>query len=418
MKCIWYISKYVSPSTTAPVGNRGYFIMRELSKMGHCCLIITSNSNIFCSSPQLTSHVFHEFLEGVHVYWIKILKYKTSKSLKRIISWLHFEWRLFLMPKYHLNRPDVVIVSSPSLLTVLNGLILKKRFGCRMIFEVRDIWPLTLVEEGSFSKKNPFILFLGWIEKLGYKKADTIVGTMPNLVSHVEKILGYKKYTPYIPMGFPDEILFRPLPVSKKYLDFFDSNNIKNKFSVIYAGTIGITNALEIFFKCASSLSHNKDIHFLIMGEGYLLESYKKKYGNLKNILFLPQAPKNMVHSILSKCDLLYFSTYKSELWKYGQSLNKIIDYMLAGRPILASYTGFQSMINEAGCGTFVPAGDMNALLQAILDYSKMPKGERDSIGARGREWVISHRRYGNLAQQYLGLIDPNLPPKNGTSGD
>jgi glycosyltransferase involved in cell wall biosynthesis len=93
----------------------------------------------------------------------------------------------------------------------------------------------------------------------------------------------------------------------------------------------------------------------------------------------------------------------------YGQSLNKLIDYMYSGRPVLGSYSGFPSMIDEADCGEFVPAGDPQALVRALLDWAGRPPAELDSMGARGRAWVMSNRSYERLADGYLGLLgSPN----------
>ena len=90
------------------------------------------------------------------------------------------------------------------------------------IFEIRDIWPLTLTEEGGFSKFNPLIFGLGFIEKLGYKYSDIIVGTMPNLEEHVAEVIGYKRKVSCVPMGLDinkiDDILPLPLGYKQKYL--------------------------------------------------------------------------------------------------------------------------------------------------------------------------------------------------------
>ena len=81
----------------------------------------------------------------------------------RILSWIDFEIKLWLMPKNILPKPDIVIVSSLSLFTILNGYCLKKRFGCKLVFEIRDIWPLTIIEEGGFSHGTLLSCFLrGW----------------------------------------------------------------------------------------------------------------------------------------------------------------------------------------------------------------------------------------------------------------
>jgi len=352
--------------------------------------------------PKLEKRVTHTKYDNLDVVWLKTLKYKTAKSFSRVLSWLHFEWNLLTLKKSNLSPPDVVIVSSLSLLTILNGLLLKRRYRCKLVFEIRDIWPLTLVEEGGFRKLNPFVLLLGLIERIGYAYSDVIVGTMPNLSAHVEEVLSRKKKVFCIPMGIPPELLISENNTSSDTAEKFFP---KNKFIVLYAGTIGITNALETLFKTAIKLQEQDNIHFVIMGDGPLLAHYKKTYGDLSNLSFLAKVSKSEVPFILKKADLLYFSVFQSKVWEYGQSLNKIIDYMFSGKPIIGSYSGFESMINEADCGCFVPAGDTDSLSKKIIQYSELTPETRELIGKRGKEWLITHRTYSKLALDYSNIL-------------
>lgn len=400
--CIWYISKYVSPPAKVGAGGRGYLIMRELARMGYRSIIITSDSNQLTEVPDLDTPYLLQEVDGIQLWWVRTMKYGVAKSVRRILSWLDFEWRLWRMPKDELPAPDVVIVSSLSLLTVLNGFLLRRRYRCRLVLEIRDIWPLTITEEGGFSRRSPLVLGLGVIEKLGYRHADAIVGTMPNLGEHVADVLGHPRATHCIPMGVDEAALEagEPLPV-----DYVEKYIPRDKFIVAHAGTIGITNALDTFLDCAESLRNAPAIHFLIVGEGDLREYYQRKYAHLDNLTFAPRVPKQMVQSVLSYCDLLYFSVHVSTVWKYGQSLNKVIDYMLAGKPVVASYTGYPSMINEADCGTYVPAGDVAALRLEVQRYADMDALQRAAIGRRGREWLLANRRYRTLAENYLPIL-------------
>lgn len=308
------------------------------------------------------------------------------------------------MPEEDLPPPNVLVVSSLSPLTIINGFRLRRKYKCRLVCEIRDIWPLTLVEEGGFSRFNPFIIFLAWIEKIAYANSDVIVGTMPNLKEHVHNILGVQKDVYCIPIGIDEESLSQDLPISTQYVQ---ENIPADKFVIAYAGTIGITNALNTYFECASSLEENSQVQFLVIGDGDLKKKYLSQYGGLQNLTFAPKVPKNMLQSVLSKCDVLYFSVHESKVWHYGQSLNKISDYMLAGKPIIGSYTGFPSMINEADCGTFVPANDAEALRSEILRFSEMSPQERTFIGERGAAWIRENRNYKALASRYLSIMFP-----------
>lgn len=298
----------------------------------------------------------------------------------------------------------MVIVSSLSLLTILNGLLLCLKYKSRLVFEVRDIWPLTIIEEGGFSPRNPFVLGLAWLERLSYRKADAIVGTMPNLAAHVCREIGYVRPVFCVPMGVSQDHLDDVAALPEDYVGRYLSNN---KFKVVHAGTVGITNALDVFFAAAQMLSGDDGIEFVVVGDGALKESYQNKFRDLPNLKFAPKVPRNMVQAVLEKGDLLYFSVHDSKVWNYGQSLNKVIDYMLAAKPIVASYSGYPSMVNESACGVFVPANDVAALVNAIQKFKAMPKEEREQIGFGGREWLLQNRSYSKLASDYLEILFP-----------
>ncbi|QRV25185.1 glycosyltransferase family 4 protein [Marinomonas foliarum] len=402
-KNIWYISKYVAPPYAAKVSARGFLILRALVKMGHNCTLITSDSNHLIDAPIFKGVTKHESVDGVSVHWLKTWKYKTARSFGRMLSWFDFEWQLFKMSKKNLPKPDAIIVSSLSLLTILNGLWLRKKYGCKLIFEVRDIWPMVLVESGGVSRRNPFVLLLSFVERLGYTKADKVVGTMPNLSEHIFQVTGERIHAGCIPQGIDEGLLVEPQPLPPEYVkDFFP----KNKFIVCHAGSIGADNGLETFFDCARAMQDREGIHFLIVGDGYLKASFQKNNSDLKNLTFAPRVEKKQVQSVLKLVDVVYFSVNSSPLWAYGQSLNKVIDYMLSGKPILASYTGYPSMVNEADCGVFVPAEDIGALKHEVDKLAKLPKVEREAMGGRGREWLLSNRRFEHLATQYLEIIN------------
>ncbi len=401
--CIWYVSKYVAPPGSGTAGGRGYLLMKELARMGHKVVIITSDSNQLAAPPQLEAGYQLQDVDGLQLWWVRTHKYRVAKSMPRIVSWLHFEWRLLWLPKKRFPKPDVVVVSSLSLLTILNGLWWKVRYKCRLIFEIRDIWPLTITEEGGFKPSNPFVWGLGVVERIGYKYADAIVGTMPNLGEHVSNVLGYPRPTHFIPMGVDAGMFATPAALPHGYEEFFFP---KHKFIVAHVGSIGITNALDTFFECAETLQSDPVIHFLVVGDGDLREMYRARYAHLTNLTFGPRVAKDMVQTVLAKCDLLYFSVHVSKVWQYGQSLNKVIDYMMAGKPVVASYSGYPSMINEAECGSYVPANDVYALKQEVLRYSMMSVAERERIGQKGKKWLFANRQYPKLAADYLRIMN------------
>ncbi len=403
MKSVWYISKYFAPGDRSDIGTRAWFLLKDFVSCGVVVTAFGSDSNHLANCPEFKGNYFSENVDGVNMVWVKTFKYKNASSVFRILNWIHFEWRLLLLKKLTIEKPDAIIISSLSLLTIINGFLLRWRFGSKLIFEIRDIWPLTIIEEGGYSKWNPFVMTLAIIEYLGYKYSDLIVGTMPNLQEHVKNIIGDNDKVICIPMGVSVEMLKQGASIPDSYLEKYLNNKY---FNVVYAGTIGITNALETLFAAAQLIVENENIRFVIVGDGNLRAEYEKKFKHLKNVVFAPKVSKAQVHSVLSKSSLVYFSTYKSKVWHYGQSLNKVVDYMLSGRPIIASYSGFKSMVNEAECGFFTPAEDHIALANKVVEISSMDPFDLDLMGARGRSWLIKNRDFKLLANFYIESIE------------
>lgn len=399
-KTIWCISKYASPPRYG-VGARLYYIAKEFSDMGLDVLLISSDSNHLTKYPKGEKVYNEETYDNLLHVWIKTLKYTKNASIKRILSWIDFEFKLFGFRHSKYKKPDVVIISSLSLLSIIYGIHLKRLYNCKLVFEVRDIYPLTLTEEFGVSKWNPLVLLLGIIEKMGYKKSDLIVGTMPNLKEHVQKILGYEKEVFHSPIGI-HEIWLEDIKVCTAIDSLFPA---PGPFVIGYAGSMGVSNALDAFIEAIIRLSERKDIYFVLVGDGDLKPLYIERLSQLKNVTIGPKINQKEIPYFLSKCDLLYLSTHDSKVWKYGQSMNKLIDYMMSGKPVVASFSGYQSMLNEANAGIFVPTGDVDAIVKSILFFKDIAVEERVQYGIRGRTWVEENHNYHNLAVKYYNKI-------------
>ncbi len=398
--CIWCISKYASPPNYG-VGSKLFSIAKYFSDMETDTLLISSDSNHLAKYPESNETYNSEVYGNLRHVWIRTMKYGRSASIKRILSWFDFEYKLFRLNRKELREPDVVIISSLSLLTILYGIYLKKKYNCKLVFEVRDIYPLTLTEDIGVSKWNPMVLLLGAIEKVGYKKADIIVGTMPNLKEHVEEIIGHKKEVFYSPIGIHASWSKEAIK-SREVDELFPKNN---QFIIGYAGSMGISNALDCFIDSIELMAEYDDIYFVLVGDGDLKPLYKERLSKVKNVTLGPKLKQSEIPYFLSKCDILYLSTKDSKVWKYGQSMNKVIDYMMAGKPVVASYSGYPSMLNEANSGIFVKTNDIRAIIDAFLYFKNMPPTERSAYGARGKVWVEENHRYEKVTKEYFEKI-------------
>lgn len=399
---IWYISKYASPSKYF-FGTRHFYLAEEWVKEDNNVCIITSNSSHLTDKlPKFKSSVFKEDVNGVLTIWLNTLKSKNSAGISRVLSWFHFDLKLLFFNKKGIFKPDVIIVSSLSLTTVLPGYILSKRYKCKFVFEVRDIWPLSMIILGGYSKNNLFIRLLAWIEKFGYLKANLIVGTIPNLKAHVLQVTGKSLNCICVPQGISTRFYHE----EQKSLsnDYLAENFTQGKFTICYAGTINANNPLSTLIHAAKKLVTHSDIQFVILGSGNKKDEMIALADKSPNILFPPTVEKSQMQSFLAHVDVCYDS-FESELAKFGLSRNKWMDYLYAEKPIICSFDGFQSILNEANCGTFVPYGDVDKLAETILYYSKLQKAERCEIGRNGKMFLLENRTFKTLSQKFLEAI-------------
>ena len=406
---LWYITKYFAPEDAVSAGSRGWNLVKNLDNERYKTTVFTSDSNMFLRQGPNREAVEEYLKDGVRLVFLKTLKYTSSRSLRRIIGWLHFEFRLLSLSKRSYPRPDVILVSSLSIFTIASGLFFSWRYKSALIFEVRDIWPLTLVEEGGASRYNPAILLISWLEKLGYLRSDGIIGTMPNLDEHVKKVTGHNLAVSCLPMGVSNFQISNRQDLPDTFINRYFGTG---KMTVVYAGSIGTTNALDVLFAAARICDSSNSIEFVVVGDGDLKQPYMELTQDLKNVRFAPKVPPNQVQAVLNEADVVYFSTFPSLVWNYGQSLNKIVDYMLAGKPIIGSYSGFYSMINEAECGYFVEANNAEALADIFFHILQMPPEDRVEMGRRGQKWITENRPYEGLAEEFADILDKGVRVK------
>ena len=368
-------------------------------RQNHSVQIITSDSNHGSDFDLENWPTATIVAENVRYTIIKTFKYRRSASVARVISWFDFDLKLFRFFRH--VSPDVVLVSSLSLTSIIFGLYIRARHGSRLVFEVRDIWPLTMIEEGGFSKWHPLALYLRFLELWGYRRADLIVGTMPNLKQHVLESGISKRDRAFHTCGIgvsPDRaaegtpFIFTPDLEAR----------MQGRTIVGYCGSIGLTNNLSDFVDYIEA-SRRDDVMFVIAGDGADRARFQSRLGACDNIVFLGRISADQVQGFLRRCDVLFLSTLPSKVWDYGQSMNKVVDYMLAGKYIVAQYTGYPSFINEAACGVFTDGAGLAACLD---DAIATPRAKRDAIGLAGRTWVLEHQSYKQLASDYLRKIE------------
>jgi glycosyltransferase involved in cell wall biosynthesis len=306
------------------------------------------------------------------------------------------------------EKPDVIIGSSVHPFAVIAGWWLAKKYKAKFIFEVRDLWPQTLVDMQVMRKSSISARALYAWEKFMYKKAEKIIVLLPYAENYIKnKGINPKKII-WIPNGVDLERFdnSEPLNSSLKISGVF--MKYQDKFKVIYTGAHGIPNGLDIIIEAATLIKKEApEIHFIFLGEGTekkRLES-KSRMLKLNNITFCDSVPKSSVPSVLSLADCLIVSIPNFDIYNYGISLNKLFDYLASMKPIIMAGKPKNNIIRDAKAGIAIESGNPEILAEGILEIQKMSEEEREQLGANGRAYVEKYHNIKILADKLEKIL-------------
>ena len=392
-KNIWIINQYAGSSNHG-MTFRSYFLAKEFIKSHRVTIFSASFSHVMSNPPSVSKKYTEENINGIKYFWLKVPVYKQSKSFGRLISIFIFLYRLFFLNVKKHYTPDVIIVSSASPLPIWKAYFWAKRFNAKLIFEVRDIWPMSIMELGGFKKINPLVVLLQITENFAYRVSDYVVSVLPKAFEHMKHHgLDLPRFK-YIPNGIEIKNLIKS-----------DINN-KDAFKIGYAGTLGIANALK-YLIYAANLIKESNIEIHILGNGPEKKALMRivNDNNISNVYFHDAVPKNEVGIFLSKMDVLYIGWHFSKIYRFGISANKLFDYLASAKPIIHSVDAGNDPVLEAKAGISIKPESPKEIANAILELYKMPVSKRNELGNNGREYVEKYHSYEQLAKQYEYLF-------------
>ena len=178
-------------------------------------------------------------------------------------------------------------------------------------------------------------------------------------------------------------------------------------FLIGYTGAHGIANALDSFVDAGEQLRDQK-IKLILVGPGPERDRLiqKVKDHNLQNVVeLLPAVKRGDVPGLLQQMDALYVGLQRQPLFRFGVSPNKLMDYMMAAKPVIFAIEAGNDMVADAQCGISIPPEDTDAIAAAAKQLVAMPKEELEAMGQRGRAYILEHHEYDGLSRQFLDVF-------------
>jgi len=384
---------------------RPYYLAQQWIKSGHKVTIIASSfSHVRSVQPDVVRNTEIHEIGGVHYLWIKTRPYRGN-SVKRFINILEFVLKLYLKKKFIVRnfKPDLVVASSTYPLDIYPAANISKKAGAKLIYEIHDLWPLSPMEIGGYSKYHPFIMLMQAAENYCYKHSEVVISILPKTLEHcVAHGLQADKWH-HIPNGISLEEMKNQMEIPLKQKKEIEEIRLRYKYLVGYTGSIGMANALDAFVLSAKIMD-DKQIALVIVGKGPEKNNILNIVNDqqLTNVFLIDSIPKDSVNKFLSYFDFLFIGLKKQSLFRFGVSPNKLFDYMFSGKPIIQAIEAGNDMVSEAGCGITVEPESPDSIAEAINKLITLGSDEKIKMGEKGREYVLKNHDYRIISENYL----------------
>ena len=404
LKQVWMLNHYAQEPGGAG-GTRHFHLAEHLPAFGWQATVIAASVELNTGRQRLTPDEAyrHQTIAGVPFLWIRTPEYRGSGG-GRAINMLAYTVRA-LLPRYtrELSRPDAIIGSSVHPFAALAGAILARRHRVPFLFEVRDLWPQTLIDIGRLRERSPMTWILRCLERWLYRRAARIVVLLPRAVDYIAPLGIAENRVVWIPNGV-DLALFPTIAPR--------SRSAGDPFVLMYFGAHGQANGLDNILQAMKRVAERTrpgTIHLRMIGDGPLKPGLMKlaEQLGLSSVFFEPPVPKNAIPSLALQADAFIIAVLDlPRLYRYGISMNKIFDYLAAARPIIIASGAANNPVAESGSGITVPPNKPDALAQAILKIAQASEEERSRLGMAGRRYVEDHHGFGCLAERLASTLD------------
>jgi glycosyltransferase involved in cell wall biosynthesis len=369
-------------------GTRHFELGRELVRHGWDVTILASDLHLhrreFTRRNSVSDRkTLIEVQDGVEVRWLWAAPYQGN-DWRRARNWLTFHRSVAREGKRLARRPDVVIGSSPQIFAASAARSLARSVKCRFVFEVRDLWPESLLAAGGHRGAAYFLL--GHVARGLYRDADRVLVLAKGAGEYLTgKGVSAGKIV-HVPNGVDINVVRPMLRESATQLHGGEA-----PLALIYAGAHGPANGLEQVLDAAEILKNRAEIRFILVGDGPSKAALRHDAHarGLTNIEFLEPVGKQALLELLRKSDAGLMILRDAPLFSFGVSPNKLFEYLAAALPVVCNVPGeVAEMLQRSGAGIQVPSTGGRALAAGIIALTSLSPSERERKGRAGRGWV------------------------------
>lgn len=401
MKHVWILNHYAATPSSSGV-TRTYNFAKNLPPCGWTASIIAASTDYHTRKQYLkdgeTSRI--EEINGVPFLFLRTPPYQRN-DWRRAVNMLVFMARALTPGMMKgLQKPDVIIGSSVHPFAAIAGAVLAACRHVPFVFEVRDLWPQTLIDMGYLKPDGFVTRALQLVEKWLYRRAVRIVVLLEHADNYIVPLGIAKNKIVWIPNGVDSSVF----PVAREVAP-------SGVFTLMYFGAHGDANGLHNVLAAMKILNQKTlpmPVRLRLIGDGPEKVGLiaRAKEAGLGNVSFEDPVPKTEIPALAAQADVFLFNVRNLDLFKYGMSPNKLFDYFAAARPIVYTGATRDNMVELAQAGLTVPPEDPQAMADAIARLMALTPAERAEMGRNGRRYVEEKHAFSYLAQKLATVLD------------
>jgi glycosyltransferase involved in cell wall biosynthesis len=292
---------------------------------------------------------------------------------------------------------DVIFVYAPSpILQAIPAIFLGWLKGCPVALWVQDLWPESLSATGHV-RNQTVLRIVEWVVRFIYRHTNLLL-VQSRAFEKPVRVLASNTPITYYPNSV-DEAFCVPSTVAVPEIP-----GLSDGFSVMFAGNIGVAQAVEIIVEAATLLKQHADIRFVVLGQGsrweWMREQARKL--DLTNLHLPGHFPVETMPGLMQQASALLVTLTDQPIFAVTVP-NKVQAYMASGKPIIACLNGEGArVVTEAKAGLAVPAGDAQGLVEAILRLYEMTPAQREKLGSNGQQYYKAHFNHDQLVDQLI----------------
>ncbi|MDC0674924.1 glycosyltransferase family 4 protein [Nannocystis radixulma] len=405
-----YLSHYFPPESNAPAA-RVHELSRALARAGHEVHVVTGQPNhphgkIY---PGYRAGEYRrERVDGIEVHRVPTLPAASRGLLERGLGYMSLPTAQVALAAARLPAVDLVLATSPQILTGVAGLALARLRRVPFVLEVRDLWPEGIVAVGALPAGHPIVRALELVERTLYRGAAGIVSVTDSFVDHFVARGVARERVAVVKNGI-DAALFdpdvAPAPLREQLAI------PRDELLLLYIGTIGLPQDVGLLARAAALAGADARFHVVVVGHGVGHEALVDEVAALGvggRVHVLPPVPRRDVPGLIAAADVS--AVVLRDEPSFARYLpSKIFEAMAMRQPILLGVRGeAQRLVEGSGAGLAFTPGDPADAVAKLRRFTELGPEGRRRMGEAARAHVLAHhdrdRQADDLARFLAGL--------------